>query len=249
MMKSQTSTQDRLLGGRVAIAQPEDGYRVSIDAVFLAASVKPKAGARVLDVGCGDGGATLCLAWRAPQISVSGLDLRPDAIARFSASVELNGWSDRVRGYVHDVAHGTPAQFGTDFDWVISNPPYLPEDRMDHRGKGEALNPATTETVPLSQWIAFMAACIGDGGHFALVHRADRIEDVLVALSPHAGDIKVLPLWPKSGASAKRVIVIARRGARGPSEILSGLVLHEDDGSFTQAAQAILIEGEALMTN
>ena len=247
MTTSHSQTKDYLLGGRVEIAQPDEGYRVSIDAVFLAAAVAPKAGARVLDVGCGDGGATLCLAWRASETRIDGLDLRPDAIDRFSDSVERNGWSDRVHGFVHDIAEGPPDRFDTACDWVISNPPYLPAERMDHRDRGGALNPGTTETMPLSQWIAFMAGCLKDGGNFAVVHRADRITDLLAALSLHAGDIKVFPLWPRTGVSAKRVIVTARKGARGPAEILGGLVLHDDDGGFTRAAQEVLNEGQALM--
>lgn len=240
-------TQDYLLGGRVEIAQPRDGYRVSIDAVFLAAAVVQKAGGRVLDVGCGDGGATLCLAWRMPDIRIDGFDLRPDAISRFSASVELNNWSDRIRGFVYDVADGRPDLFDSGCDWVISNPPYLPADRMDCRDQNNVLDPAITETVPLSEWMACMAGCLKPGGHFALVHRADRIAELLAALSPHGGDIRVFPLWPRAGVSAKRVIITARKGARGPSEILGGMVLHDDDGSFTQAARAVLIEGHPLI--
>ncbi len=79
------------------------------------------------------------------------------------------------------------------------------------------------------------------------MHRADRIAELLAALSPHGGDIRVFPLWPRAGVSAKRVIITARKGARGPSEILGGMVLHDDDGSFTQAARAVLIEGHSLL--
>ena len=58
-MTATTETDDRLLGGRVIVRQPRDGFRVSVDAVLLAAAVALAPGTRALDVGCGSGGATL----------------------------------------------------------------------------------------------------------------------------------------------------------------------------------------------
>ena len=55
------ATEDRLLGGKVRLRQPRDGYRAAIDPVLLAASVPAKPGERVLDLGTGAGAAALCL--------------------------------------------------------------------------------------------------------------------------------------------------------------------------------------------
>lgn len=245
-MADNNETHDRLLGGRVAIRQPTRGYRVSIDAVLLAASVETSQVGSVLDVGCGDGGATLCLAWRAPEIRLCGIDVRSDALERFSASVTQNGWENRITGLLADVGAGTVAQMRDTFDQVISNPPYLPVERMDRRMASGEPDPATTETVPLSHWIAFMLSSLRDGGRLNMVHRADRLEDILTAVAGQAGEIEIYPIWPRAGAAAKRVIVSARKGVRGPSRLLSGLVLHDDDGAFTPAARAIFEDGAPL---
>jgi len=50
----------------------------------------------------------------------------------------------------------------------------------------------------------------------------------------------VFPLWPKRGVAAKRVIVRARKGIRTPLALSPGLVLHEEDGTYTEQADAIL---------
>lgn len=128
----------------------------------------------------------------------------------------------------------------------MSNPPYLPADRMDLRGQGDDINPALTETVPLADWVAFMAACLRTGGGLTLIHRADRLPDVLSAVHPHAGGVTVFPIWPRAGEAARRVIVSARKGSKAPSRILPGLVLHGPDGSFSDAAAAVLEDGMAL---
>lgn len=239
-------THDTLLGGRVSITQPARGYRVSVDAVLLAASVPPEDNISVLDVGCGHGGATLCLAHRAAHARLHGIDVRPEAVAHFSENAVLNGWQNRMTALVANVADGVGPEYGDAFDWVISNPPYLPVERMDRRASDGRIDLATTETVPLRQWLTFMTTCLRDGGHLALVHRADRIEEILASFAELSGAIEVFPIWPKAGAPAKRVIVTARKGARSPSKIHSGLVLHEADGAFTSAARAVLVDGAPL---
>ena len=62
-------TEDRLLGGRVKIRQPKQGFRVSIDTVLLSAAVPCGDGDRVLEPGAGVGGAALTLVARVPGCS------------------------------------------------------------------------------------------------------------------------------------------------------------------------------------
>ncbi|MBO6782251.1 MAG: methyltransferase domain-containing protein [Alphaproteobacteria bacterium] len=149
---------------------------------------------RILDMGCGEGGATLCLAWRLPRAEVHGLDLRADAITRLRASSAKNGFGERVAARVHDVSAGAPRDHQSAFDWVVSNPPYLPAERADRRARCNGADAETVETVPLSAWIDCMLACANAGGHVLLVHRADRIDEVISGLRDKAGDLVVVPL-------------------------------------------------------
>ncbi len=56
----------------------------------------------------------------------------------------------------------------------------------------------------------------------------------------------VFPLWPRQGQAAKRIIVRARKAVATPLRLSPGLVLHQADGRFTPAAEAILRDGAAL---
>ena len=80
-----TFTEDRLLGGRVQLRQPVDGYRAAIDPVFLAASVPAEPHQLILDVGCGQGAAMFCLAARVPHCRVVGLEMQRE----LGANVQL----------------------------------------------------------------------------------------------------------------------------------------------------------------
>jgi len=73
-------TEDRLLGGRIRLRQPSEGYRAAVDPVFLAAAVAAEPHQLVLDVGCGPGAAMLCLAARAPLCRVVGLEMQRELV-------------------------------------------------------------------------------------------------------------------------------------------------------------------------
>ena len=73
-----------------------------------------------------------------------------------------------------------------------------------------------------------------------LIQRTDRLGDIVTALQGRAGDISVLPVHPRAGEPAKRVIVRAVKGSRAPLRLLSGLVVHGSDGErFTAESSAI----------
>jgi tRNA1(Val) A37 N6-methylase TrmN6 len=46
----------------------------------------------------------------------------------------------------------------------------------------------------------------------------------------------VMPIHPRAGRNATRILVFARRGGRSPLVLLPPLVLHADRGGFTPEA-------------
>jgi tRNA1(Val) A37 N6-methylase TrmN6 len=84
------------------------------------------------------------------------------------------------------------------------------------------------------------------GGVLTLIHRADRLDDVLGCVSRSFGGIAVLPIHPKRDRAAKRIILRAQLGSGEPMAILPGLVLHAENGAFTEAADSILRDGQPL---
>jgi tRNA1(Val) A37 N6-methylase TrmN6 len=85
-----------------------------------------------------------------------------------------------------------------------------------------------------------------DKGGLTLIHRADRLGDILTALAGRAGGTIVFPLWPGEGKPAKRILLQATKGSAAPLILAHGLVLHRADGRNSEAAEAILRHGTAL---
>ncbi len=91
-----------------------------------------------------------------------------------------------------------------------------------------------------------MLALVLRKGRLTLIHRADRLDEVLARLDGRAGETVVFPLWPGRGKPAKRVIISARRGVGRPFRLAAGLVLHADGGEFTPQAEAVLRDAAAI---
>ncbi|MEA1652986.1 hypothetical protein UAJ10_28720 [Nitrospirillum sp. BR 11164] len=94
--------------------------------------------------------------------------------------------------------------------------------------------------------MAAAARLLAPRGTLTMIHRADRVDEILARLAGRFGAVVLYPLWPRAGTEAKRVIVRARLGARTPARLLSGLVLHDEGGRYTPAADAALRGGAAL---
>ncbi len=242
-----TTSQDALLDGRIVLHQPRHGYRSAVDPVLLAAAQDPRPGDRVADLGCGAGVVMLCLLVRLPEIAVIGVERDPHLADLARRNLAANGFADRARVVAADIADAArlAAELGT-VDRVVTNPPYhaagghtLPDDAAARDAGHEG-------TVGLEDWLAAAARMVAPRGTLSLIHRADRLVDILRGLPRGFGSVTLTPLWPKAGRPAKRIIVTARRGGRGPAQLAPGLVLHEADGGYTAEATAVLRGGGAL---
>jgi tRNA1(Val) A37 N6-methylase TrmN6 len=239
-------TDDALLDGRVRLRQPASGYRVAIDPVLLAAAVPATGEDTVLDIGCGVGGAALCLAARAPAARIVGIDTQRDLIRLANDNILLNNWAGRVTALVGDLLRPPPRLEPGTFAHVMANPPFLERGQATpppEPGKAEAQLEGEAD---LAAWVRFALAMLRPKGSVTFIHRADRLEHLLAQLAGRAGEIVVFPLWPGAGKPARRVIVRARKGMASPTKLLAGLVLHEADGRFTPAAEAVLRHAAAL---
>lgn len=240
------TTLDGLLNRRVTIEQPKHGYRVAVDTVLVAAAVPAQAGHKILDLGCGVGGIALCLAARVPGLSVTGIEIQPELVELVCRNTERNELQTDIKILQGDV---TNYSFEPEFDHVVMNPPYHDEARHDvsaHDGKRTA---NTEKEGDLAVWIAQAAQALKPPGSLTLIHRADRLDEILKHMEGLFGGAEILPLLPRTGVAPKRVIIRARKNEKSPIKQCDGLLLHKPEGGYTDEAEAILRHGEALLFN
>lgn len=234
-------TEDAVLGGRVTLLQPKDGFRAAVDPILLAACVAAGAKDQVLDCGTGTGAAAFALAARVSDVTVLGIDLQPNLIALAERAADKNGLEDRARFQLCDVAAPPKAMQTQLFDHVMSNPPFLDARRgQAPKDKGRALA-SVESTADLATWLRFMTERLRDGGTLSIIHRFDRVPEILERLHDEFGELKRLDLVPvDDGRPVKRTIVQAVKGAATGAVTETRIVVHDADGGFTAEAEAVL---------
>jgi tRNA1Val (adenine37-N6)-methyltransferase len=242
-MQADPLTEGTLLGGAIRYAQPAAGYRTGIEPVFLAASVPARAGERVLEAGTGAGAGLLCLAHRVAGVTGLGVEIEPAMAAIAAANLAANGRRD-VRVIAGDIG-GAGDALGS-FDHAMANPPWHddagtpPRDELKQRAKLASSGLAAA-------WIAAMARPLRARGTLTLVLPPRAVPESLAALTAAGCRSALLfPLWPKPGREARIVLLQAIKVRRADFRLLPGLVLHDTAG-YTEAAEAILRHGEALV--
>lgn len=233
-----------VLNRRVQLLQTKSGFRTSIDSVLLAAACRAVGGQSVLDLGCGVGSAGLCVLWRVPGVSLIGVEIQAESVKLARKNAGLNGMAERCVFEQADIR----AFKGRGFHHVICNPPYL-EAGTHLVSPSESLAVARGQKdsdLSLKDWVDVGYKALKQDGSFTMIHRADHTDKIVQAMGARFGAIEIIPLWPRAGDTAKRVIIRAIKGRKTGSILNPGLILHEADGAYTHAADQILKDGSAL---
>jgi tRNA1(Val) A37 N6-methylase TrmN6 len=237
-------TVDAVLGGAVRLAQPRRGYRAGLDAALLAAACKLEPGERAIEAGCGVGAALLAAATRNPASDWVGVERDAHALALAQANIALNGLEDRVFVTAGDVAAPFRDLGLERFDAAIANPPFFDDDKV-LRGPAPARRGAYIADDGLQAWTTFLLKAVRDRGRITLIHRADRLGDILALLSEKAGSFRILPIQPFAEAPAKRVLVRAIKSGKAPLVLLPPLILHDRGGAQHRPQIEAILRGEA----
>lgn len=233
MLAARGLTLSDFLGGRLSLLQPAKGYRAGVDPVLLAASVPARAGQSVLELGCGAGAASLCLAARVQGLSLTGLEVQPSYAALARENAVLNEVPlEVIEG---DLTRMPAALRQCRFDHVIANPPYF-DRTASTRAPEPGRDTAMGEGAPLDAWLQAGSRRLVPRGLFALINRAERLGHIL-SLAPAAGlgSPRVLPLAPRVGRDAQLVIVHMTKGGKAPLRLHAPLILHAGDRHISDA--------------
>jgi len=243
MINNLEIVETALLRGRVKLLQPKEGFRASIDSVFLAAAVNVKSGDKILDIGCGVGSVGLCIALRKEDIRLVGLDIQPELIEIANKNAKLNNLEDRVEFFCGNLKEEKLIK-NNDFNQVLMNPPYMKSgshmaspNKIKATSHGEECSGATLEN-----WIKYAHHKLKQGGYLTIIHRIDRMDNIISSLTKRRwfGSLIIFPLWSHKGEDAKRFIIKARKERYAPLSLKQGIIIHKENGDYTDAAEEIL---------
>lgn len=226
---------------RIKIIQRDDMLRFSLDSMLLADFVECKNSKRIIDLGCGNAPIPLFLTLKTDALII-GVDILSDVCDVAKRSVKLNNLDNQieiVNASIKDVCKVVGAN---SFDVVTSNPPYFKYKDTSITNKNDYLTIARHEVlITLEEIVSEAKKLLVDGGSFNLVHRAERLSDILIALKNEKFGVKRIRfVYTKvDDDSALLVLVSARKNKKADSKVEKPLYVYNCDGTYTDEVKKI----------
>ncbi len=233
---------DTGFGGIRVIQNKGSGY--GIDAVLLAAFAAGETGAkglggdspgmlRIADLGTGCGVAAFILHHKIGGADVTGYDMNADAIDRARRACLMNGLAEDISFVCSDVKD---IEAASQTDAVITNPPYFRRtpDEPGAADPDERYTARHETTADIYDFAAAAARLLRDGGHLYMVHRPDRLADIITGMRSAGIEPKEMqPVVPEAGKAANIVLIHGIKGAGAELRMLPQIAVHEAGGGYT----------------
>ena len=248
LVKQQKRTRDAFLGGRLTLSQPRHGFRAGLDSVLLGAAVS-RGRSSLLDLGAGVGTAGLVALALNPDLVAMLAERDGDTADLAADNIAANGLAARASLARVDITAPGPQRVAAGlmadhFAAVIANPPYFEAGT----GTAPAAARRAARHMPaeaLDRWVRTAAATAAPGGEVIFIYPAQGLPTLLASLDARFGALSVLPLLPREGEAASRVLIRGVKGSRAPLQLLASRALHRAEGRDFLPAFDAIFRGEA----
>lgn len=222
------------------LIQKKDGFCFGIDAVLLANFADVKKGSCVIDLGTGTGIIAVLLAGKTQAKEIVGLEIQTEISEMAARSVKLNNLEDRVRIVNGDIKKAVEYFGVSKFDTVVTNPPYMVQ------GRG-LVNPSDTKAISRHEILCTLEDIVKVGsrllkpcGQLAMVHRPERIADVLCLMRKYSIEPKLLRfVHPSIYKKANLILIKGIKGARPYLKVIEPLYVYDANGNYTDEINRI----------
>ena len=237
---------EQLKPGGLRFVWDDQLFPPGTDTFLLSSLPRLRPGLRVCDLGSGTGLLGLLLLQRQRKLNVTGVELHPGAAALMERAAAENGLSDRLtacRGDLREIRSLLPAG---QFDLAACNPPYYPAQSGKLPREAAAQDARAETACTLADVCAAAGWLLRWGGALCLVHKPERLTDLLCSLRDAALEPKRLrAVCRRTGDSPSLVLLEARRGGKPGLAWEPPLVLETAEGRPTAELDRIYFREEA----
>ncbi len=229
-----------MYGDQIKIIQSNEVFSFSIDAVLLAHFIEPRKGGRGLtvDLGTGNGAIALFIAHKVVG-QIVGVEIQARLADMATRSVKLNKLDDKITIINDDMRNIFSNVQPGKAEMVVANPPYFRVDSQQTVLKENPYYAIARHELKADLALVTQTAnkLLKNKGHFYMVHRPDRLFEILAALQrAHLYPKRLQFIYPKPASEANMVLIDAiKDGDSTGARILPPLTIHEKDGQYQQA--------------
>lgn len=229
---------DRVPGTDYEIIQNSKKFSYGTDAIFLSEFANPKG--IVVDLGTGTGIIPIRIVGRKNVDKVYGIEIQKEVANMAKRSVELNGLEDKVEIIEMDLKD-IPERFKkSSIDTVISNPPYMKSTDGDNNQDENFAISRHEIKCTLEDIIKIADYLLPPRGKFYMVHRPDRLVDILSLLRQYKLEPKYLKMvQSKSNSKPNLVLIESVKHANPELKFYNPLIVYNEDGEYTEELKDI----------
>ncbi len=240
--RNEETVDDLGLGG-LQLIQKKSGFRFGTDAVLLSWFTGLKDRESVADLGTGSGILPVLFAAKSRSTRIVGVELQAPYAEMAARSIRLNGLDERVTILQGDVRDRDFLKSLGHFDVVTSNPPYKPLGTGLMNPKDEKMIARHEITLDLDGLIQGASILLGSKGRFCLVHRPERLLEIVDAMRRHHLEPKrIRMVAPSKGKAPNLVLVEGVKYQRPFLRWEPQLEIYDADGSRTRETEELYNE-------
>ncbi|MCL2574207.1 MAG: tRNA1(Val) (adenine(37)-N6)-methyltransferase [Defluviitaleaceae bacterium] len=223
------------------LIQHPDYFMFGMDAVLLSAFATVHKSEKHIDLCCGNGIIPILLEAKNKGISYEGVEINEKVVDMAKRSIALNGLDGKITMHIADIR--SMSSFSDNYDVVTANPPYMqPDSGATNENHDMAI--ARHEILCTLDNVAHAAAkLLRFGGRFYMVHRPNRLADIITTLRKHKLEPKILRfVQPKAGAAPNTLLIAAAKGGKPHLDMKPPLIIYDEDGQYTDEVRRIYYE-------
>lgn len=217
------------------IIQNKEGFCFGIDAVLLSDFAKNiKDNSKVIDLGTGTGIISILLCGKTKLKNIIGVEVQKDVYDMACRSIQLNGLEDRFQVINKNVIELENIYEPNYFDVVVTNPPYKKQNTGLCNNDQKKLISRHEVLADLSDFIRISSRLLKDRGELYMIHRPERIVDILSVLRNYKIEPKEIRLVFSNEKNPPKMVLI--KGVKNGGEYLKfreNLYIYNEDGSYT----------------
>ncbi len=195
------------------VVQDDESYCFTSDSLLLARFAKVKKGEVMADFCSGSGVVGFYFYGLNHQFinSVTFFELQEHLFSSSVKSIALNNLEEKfsaVNTRLQDIGN----EYAGKFSLIVCNPPYMAKDAGAHDKDDSVAICRREVALSLDELITAISKCLKYGGRTAIVHRADRLADIICSMRNHGVEPKRVQ-FVKSGDKEPYLLLI--EGVKG----------------------------------